>query len=186
MRAPSQLPLHPLAWLRLKLTSDETKEEQKKAGETSEPATLVIGELRFITLQGNNVLFFPIMNHYYWWQISKTLSVKFSECTTEGTFFSFVEVPVAGLTEAIVGNGLLQEINAFAGLYRLALWHQSVLINLISREDVSIRDPIYLKRILDYVICNLNWLGMCPHEVFSWLADMCYANFFWPPHTKHG
>lgn len=58
MRAPSQLPLHPLAWLRLKLTSDETKEEQKKAGETSEPATLVIGELRFITLQGNNVLFF--------------------------------------------------------------------------------------------------------------------------------
>lgn len=33
-----------------------------------------------------------------------------------GAFFFSAEVSVAGLTEVIVGNGLVQEINGFAGL----------------------------------------------------------------------
>lgn len=79
------------------------------------------------------------MKHYYWWQISKTdivseLHTVYNKGNTqcvpalEGAFFSSAEVLVAGLTEAIVGNGLLREINVYAGLYFLALWHQFVLI----------------------------------------------------------
>lgn len=62
MRAPS-LVLPPLASLRLKLTSDENEGKEIEAGETREKATLVREEWRFITLQGNNALFF-VMNHY--------------------------------------------------------------------------------------------------------------------------
>lgn len=111
--------------------------EEDEAGRTRwERLHLLEEECCFITLPGNNVPL-SVMNHYHWRQISKAANVcELHNVNNKGDLqcipalwgASFISAKICRSTEGIVGNGLLQEINAFAGLCCCTPWHQSVLI----------------------------------------------------------